>query len=231
MPTKVILVVDSIEPGKNQQSLMVKAMTKAIADYPHAAIPPEVFTFTPEIEPIQAKDAIYCHLTLNIPQPLSPLFQACSDVSQLRKTVQENWGENVNVGEGEFYLPVVLTAKGALYGEVIGTNLAGMYEQPISLPDANRQPLYAFAHSLLDFLSAAPAVYMVQFGWENEQLVFDRLYPFPNESAIASLNIQEPNLFECHWCCLTHQPIFDLIIRPQNIRKTESVTGSQSPKI
>jgi hypothetical protein len=44
-------------------------------------------------------------------------------------------------------------------------------------------------------------------------ILFDRLIPFPDEPAIASIGVQEPNLFTCHWLCLTHQPILDLKIK------------------
>ncbi|WP_019499623.1 hypothetical protein [Pseudanabaena sp. PCC 6802] len=44
-------------------------------------------------------------------------------------------------------------------------------------------------------------------------ILFDRLIPFPDEPAIASIGVQEPNLFACHWLCLTQQPILDLKIK------------------
>jgi hypothetical protein len=86
------------------------------------------------------------------------------------------------------------------------------YAQPLHLPDRYRQPLYQLGQRLLGLVSASPAVYLLQFGFQGEEIVFDRLFPFPAAPAIASLGIQTPDLFECHWRCLTQQPIRDLRI-------------------
>lgn len=156
-------------------------------------------------------------LTLNIPEQLrftgEKLYQRCRDVTGLRQWVSQQW--HYTVGAGEFWLPIVLTAKGALYGEVIGLDssaTASPYTQPLHLPDRYRQPVYQLGQRLLRSLSAPSAVYLLQFGFQDEQVCFDRLYPFPALPAIASLGVQSPDLFTCHWRCLTHQPILDLTI-------------------
>lgn len=165
-----------------------------------------------------------CPLTLSLPDALSfpeqSLYQTCRDVEGLRLRVIRQLGERVSAdrsvcsGSGRFWLPIVLTAKGPLYGEVIQSDIrdAAPYIQPLHLPDRYRQSLYQLGQRLLDLVSASPAVYLLQFDFQDEAIVFDRLFPFPAAPAIASLGIQTPDLFDCHWRCLTHQPIRDLRI-------------------
>lgn len=162
-----------------------------------------------------------CPLTLDFPPiafPEQAIYQSCRNVLELRRKAIERF--DIAVGSGELWLPIVLTAKGPLYAEVISRSprLSGSitwdgYQQPWHLPDRQRQPLYQFAYRLLSDLSAPPTTYLLQFGLQEDTLYFDRVLPFPAEPAIASINQQEPNLFECHWRCLTHQPILDLQIQ------------------
>lgn len=170
---------------------------------------------------------LLCPLTLHLPDnlkfPARTIFQACQAIAALRQTV-ETWG--YSVGAGEYWLPVALTAKGPLYAEVIGkrtdqsettgdsTNqfAAVGYVQPIHFSDAQRQSLYELGYRLLRSLQAIPSVYLVQFGFEGQELWFDRLFPFPAAPAIASLTVQQPDLFTCHWRCLTAQPLRELSI-------------------
>lgn len=162
-----------------------------------------------------------------------PIYQACSNIPGLRHWVENQ--QSMATGAGCFWLPIVLTAKGPLYGEVIGlaaefsiqdlsadlgllkvgVGVPHPYQQPIYISDALRQPLYYLGYQLLSYLQAPPATYLLQFGIENQRIIFDRLWPFPAAPAIASLGVQEPDLFTCHWYCLTGKPIFDLIIVPQ----------------
>ncbi len=162
---------------------------------------------------------LLCPLTLHLPPILSlqanALYSACRDVDGLRQQLI-SW--QYATGEGNLWLPIVLTAKGPLYAEVIGFESGAFhsseqrYKQPIHLSDAQRQPLYALSQRLLRSLNALPAVYLMQFGWQDETLCFDRLLPFPAAPAIASLNVQRPDLFACHWHCLLGKPIVDLAI-------------------
>lgn len=174
---------------------------------------------------------LLCPLTLHLPESLTfpgqTVFKNCRATSALRQTV-EDWG--YQAGDGDYWLPIVLTAKGPLYAEVIGkrtdkvtspTETAGAsdnqaeapgYIQPIHLTDAQRQPLYELGYRLLRSLQAIPSVYLMQFGFKGQELWFDRLWPFPTEPAISSLNIQEPDLLTCHWRCLTNQPLRELSI-------------------
>ncbi|NEO28665.1 MAG: fructosamine kinase family protein [Kamptonema sp. SIO4C4] len=102
---------------------------------------------------------------------------------------------------------------GPLYGEVI-QQTGDTYQQPFHLPDEQRQPLYHLGYELLNHLNASPAVYSLQFNITGQEIIFDRIFPFPHPSSIASLGIQSPDLLTCHWLCLTQQPILDLIIHP-----------------
>ncbi|MGJ3251068.1 MAG: hypothetical protein ACFE0J_08050 [Elainellaceae cyanobacterium] len=168
-----------------------------------------------------AEDEILCPLTLNIPETLNfggrSLYSTCRDVPALRQYVHDQWG--YAGGSGEFWQPIVWTAKGPLYGEVIGqpadvssSDVPHHFSQPFHLVDRWRQPLYQMGYRLLNSLNATPGTYLVQFGVHHQRLCFDRLYPFPALPAIASIGVQTPNLFECHWHCLINQPILDLAI-------------------
>lgn len=146
------------------------------------------------------------------------ISQACDDISGLRLWAEKNL--QVVTGDFDLWLPVVLTAKGPLYGEVIGRDIHNPhgYRQPIDLSDQERQPLYKLGFDLLSHLQAPPAVYLMQFGLVAEKEVgFDRLFPFPAAPAVASLGVQEPDLFTCHWYCLTGKPIRDLLILEKNL--------------
>ncbi|WP_211176326.1 hypothetical protein [Brasilonema sp. UFV-L1] len=178
----------------------------------------------------QLQEIIYCPLTLCLPEnlglPFEGIIQACRDVLGLRQQVRQHI--QVAVGDGYYWLPVVLTAKGPLYGEVItlaeefnkkklpdNLLLCDLtYSQPLHLSDALRQKLYKMAHNLLQFLSVPPATYLVQFGLEKSEICFDRLWPFPTAPALASIGVQKPDLLTCHWYCLTAKPILDLTIIP-----------------
>ncbi|MDX2241344.1 MAG: hypothetical protein NW224_11720 [Leptolyngbyaceae cyanobacterium bins.302] len=160
-------------------------------------------------------DLILCPLTLNLPEwlafPGKETFSACANIQAMRARVAE-W--QFPIGDGTHWLPIVLTAKGALFGEVI-TQAAQetlSYRQPLHLVDAQRQPLYQLGQQLVRSLSASPGVYLMQFGLQENRVWFDRLIPFPDLPAIASVGVQTPDLFQCHWLCLTHQPIRDLQI-------------------
>jgi hypothetical protein len=162
---------------------------------------------------LETENVIHCPLTLNLPKsldfPAAKLYHACGDRVETRKWVETKL--DYRTAEGNLWLPVALTAKGPLYGETM-TTAADSYRQPLHLSDSHRQPLYHLAYKLLMGLGAVPAVYLVQFSQEGPEILFDRLYPFPAEPAIASLGVQQPDLFAAHGFCLTGQPLLDLTI-------------------
>jgi len=169
---------------------------------------------------------LFCPLTLNLPSTFAwsrqTIYQQCQDVDSLRQWVEQQG--LCAIGQGYCWLPIALTAKGPLYGEVIAVAGNPIFEQPLEdlsqlsfyqplhLADDWRQPLYKLGFRLLRSLSAPPATYLIQFGFEGQQICFDRLWPFPAAPAIASLGRQTPDLFMCHWLCLTNQPILDLVV-------------------
>jgi hypothetical protein len=182
--------------------------------------------------PTAVPETLLCPLTLALPADLEfpgqALYAACREVAGLRRWVMQTL--QMPIGDGHLWLPIVWTVKGPLYAEVIGqaahaaaisamsdqtaaqAEAAPSYLQPIHLPDRWRQPLYRFGQRLLHTLAAPPATYLLQFGLQNQRLWFDRLWPFPAIPAVASVGVQQPDLFVCHWRCLTGQPLRDLKI-------------------
>lgn len=163
--------------------------------------------------------AIVCPLTLDVPEnlmfPGRDVYRFCANILAVREQVQEHL--QVPVGDGNFWLPVVLTAKGPLYAEAIAGEVHKQsgelnYFLPVHLSDFWRQQLYELAYRLLGALNAPPATYLMQFGFVGQRICFDRLWPFPAAPAIASVGLQVPDLFVCHWYCLTGVPIYDLQI-------------------
>jgi hypothetical protein len=204
---------------------MVDAMKLAIANYSSSSISVELVAagslWSKSNKPIVADPQwIFCPLTIQLPDhfdfPGKEIYTACKDIVARRNWVEKKLGYKTSVGDswlGHLWLPIVLTAKGPLYGEVIGEGaIPNSYEQPIELPERQRQSLYHLAYSLLDSLDAPPAVYLLQFSLYSNEIVFDRLWPFPAAPALASLRAQKPDLYACHWCCLTNQPLLDLTI-------------------
>ena len=204
---------------------MVTALKQAIQTYSTALVNVEVIAAAALWSDSMAfkEPQIYCPLTIQLPDsfqfPAQPVYQACRDIEGRRSWVQHlhyQTGQD-RAWLGDLWLPVVLTAKGPLYGEVIGEGvIPNSFKQPIDLTDDIRQPLYYLAYELLRSIAATPAVYLLQFSLRDQDVVFDRLWPFPAAPAIASLAVQSPDLFTCHWHCLTGQPILDLTIMPKH---------------
>lgn len=245
--SKVLIVVEASGKGivESPTTLrMVSALKQAIitsvaptltvqvieANMPHKITGADLQLDTSSVQDWTAKHVFVCPLTLNLsptlPFPAKAVYQACLDVIGLRQRLAQH--SEFAIADGSFWLPIVLTAKGPLYGEVIG--LAGQvtggklpddlslcdldYYQPFHLSDASRQQVYSMGQCLLQLLSPPPGTYLVQFGFQGSDICFDRLWPFPSAPAIASLGVQEPDLFACHWYCLTTMPVLDLTIIP-----------------
>ena len=172
--------------------------------------------------PLEYKNSelIYCPLTIDLPErfdfPAKNIFKAAQDIKRQRKWVEENlgvWTSNPKNRFGDMWLPIILTKKGPIYGEVIGEGvMPNSYYQPVDLLDSQRQSLYKIGYQLLEHLEATPAVYLLQFAFLKEQIVFDRLWPFPAAPAIASIGIQKPDLYICHWHCITGKPLLNVMI-------------------
>ena len=218
----VWILVDELSEALDSTStlsVMVAALKDAIATHPSTTALDAVQAIAAADFAAVGTDAIALPLTLNLPAalefPAAAIYRACRDVAQLRQQVSDQFG--LATDDGQYWLPIVLTAKGPLYAEAIAPQpesapLDSRFIQPLHLSDRQRQPLYQLAMQLLTLLHAPPAVYLLQFGLQGDRIWFDRLLPFPAEAAIASLGIQTPNLYACHWQCVTGQPIFDLTI-------------------
>lgn len=224
--SRVVIVIDAQTgvAGALETTVQSVEAMKAIASDPSGSIIVEVRTATElaQITIAPSQKIIWCPLTF-MPTTLQfwgqKIFQACNNLNSIRQQIQQfSYKAGDTQGSKNFYLPIVLTAKGPLYGEVIAET-SNFYEQPIDLPDSQRQPLYHLAYQLLHSLAAPPSVYLLKFGYDGE-IIGDRLLPFPDAPALASIGIQAPNLFTCYWYCLTHQPIYDLTIIPKNAYKT-----------
>jgi hypothetical protein len=158
---------------------------------------------------------IYCPLTIQLPEyfdfSAKKIYAACKDISGRRRWVESNLGFKTSVGDswlGHLWLPIVLTKDKPLFGSIIGEGaIPNYYEQPIDFPLSKLQPLYNLAFNLLESLSATPAVYLLQFSLYSNEIVFDRLWPFPAAPALASLKNSAIDLYSCHWLCLTGQSI------------------------
>ncbi|MEI6428863.1 MAG: hypothetical protein WCO45_10850 [Pseudanabaena sp. ELA607] len=155
------------------------------------------------------------------------VYEACAAITDLRDWVQNTLGYSaiaslLDDDQGRYWLPIILTARGPIYGEVIGGMELGTYCQPIPLADSVKQPLFHLAYELVNYLNAPPAVYLMQIKLapdnkgELSLLAFDRLIPFPAAPAIASVGVQEPDLFVCHWRCVQGHGITDVIIQPDS---------------
>ena len=233
--SKVLIVVNAEvqEGGKlvaasPATTKMVDALHQAIASTPSQVLKIEAIQvvsaasiWSKSIQwESQDSEWVYCPLTIQLPHffqfPNHKSYQNCGEIDKLRYWVSKSLGfltSNKEMGLGDLWLPIVLTPKGPLYGEVIGEGIMpNSYQQPVDLPDYLRQPLYRLGYQLLEFVEALPAVYLLQFGWQNKEIIFDRLWPFPAAPAVASIGVQQPDLLACHWSCLTNQPILDLTI-------------------
>ena len=242
--SKVLILVESSDNGIDDcQTLvrMVSALTQVITTSTYPPVTVQVvradtlqqtgdvhLASEPSNAQLESREVLLCPLTLSLPDTLNlpfsarTIYQTCRDVPGLRQRLARQLG--IGVGDGCFWLPVILTAKGPLYGEVISLGGAKIpddkslynlsYYQPIHLSDATKQQLYQMGHCLMRLLSAPPATYLVQFAFQDSEICFDRLWPFPAPPAIASLGVQEPDLFTCHWHCLNSLPVLDLTITP-----------------
>lgn len=160
-------------------------------------------------------NTIYCPLTIEIPSWLSfggqKIYQDCKDIKGCRQWVEKTLGYKTSIGDswlGDLWLPIAVTPEELIYGEIIAEGaFPNSYEQPITLDKSLSHSLYELAQGLLECLDAPPSLYLLQFRLKGQQIVFDRLWPFPAAPAIASLNYPHPNLFACYWHCLTHQPL------------------------
>ncbi|WP_107667429.1 hypothetical protein [Cyanothece sp. BG0011] len=205
---------------------MVTALETAIyADSPSTQVEviPAASLWSRKSQVSQADaDILYCPLTIEMPSWLSfpeqKIYQDCKDIKGRRQWVEKTLGYKTSIGDswlGDLWLPIAVTPTEFIYGEIIGEGaFPNSYEQPIALNKSLYRPLYELAEGLLESLDAPSSLYLLQFRLKGQQIVFDRLWPFPAAPAIASLTYPHPNLFTCYWHCLTHQPLPSLTGSP-----------------
>ena len=166
----------------------------------------------------RSTNTIYCPLTIQIPDYFDfaqrQIFSACKDINSRRRWV-EKLGFKTSVGDswlGHMWLPIIVTDK-LMFGEVIGEGpMPNSYEHPVLIPQRQRKLLHNLAEELLDSLEAPSATYLLQFSLYNGEIVFDRLWPFPAAPALITLKTQQPDLFTCHWRCMTDRTISQISI-------------------
>lgn len=200
MPKTVVILDDTPEC----QRLGV-AMLRSIGEIVESV----QFVTLAELPAVANPKAIYCPMTLAIPPTFEfwgqSIGRSCQDIDRLRNLAATTTG--VKVGEGgNLWLPIIWTAQDPIYRDVIGKS-EGNYQQPVDLSDRDRQAIYEFGCQLLAQLTAPPATYLVQFSQSERGIIFDRLFPFPAIPALATIGGQQPDLFDCHWRCITGQSI------------------------
>jgi hypothetical protein len=201
--------------------MMLKALKGAILSH-HPELDLEVLT--PAMVHYHSfegdQQTLLCPLTIDLPDQVEfagrAVFEACRDIQARRQWVQQQTNHRICDQNqlGDRWLPIIYTAQGPLYCEVIGEGeMPNSYHQPTNLDDAQRRSLHRLGDQLLESIDATPSVYLLQFSVSAaKEIIFDRLWPFPAAPAIASITAQQPDLFTCHWRCITNQSIPNIMI-------------------
>jgi hypothetical protein len=205
MPKTVVILDDTPE----SQRLGV-AMLRSIGEIVESV----QFMTVAELPAVANPKAIYCPMTLAVPPTFEfwgqSIGRSCQDIDRLRDLAATT--TRVKVGDGgNLWLPIVWTAQDPIYRDVIGEGEDGNYLQPVDLSDLDRNAIYEFGCQLLTQLTAPPATYLVQFSKSETGIIFDRLFPFPAIPALVSIGVQQPDLFDCHWRCITRQSIGNVL--------------------
>jgi hypothetical protein len=206
MPKTVVILDDTPE----SQRLGV-AMLRSIGEIVESV----QFLTVAELPAVANPKAIYCPMTLAVPPTFEfwgqSIGRICQDIDRLRDLAATTTGVKVGDG-GNLWLPIVWTAQDPIYRDVIGES-ADNYQQPVDIDGLDLERLHQFGSQLLTQLTAPPATYLVQFSNTERGIIFDRLFPFPAIPALASIGVQQPDLFDCHWRCITRQSIDSGIAR------------------
>jgi hypothetical protein len=199
---KIVVILDDTSASQRLGVAMLRSIGEIVESVQ--------FVTVAELPAVASPKAIYCPMTLAVPPAFQfwgqSIGQTCQQIDLLRDLVATTIGFKVGDG-GNLWLPIVWTAGDPIYGEVIGKIDGDNYRQPIHLDEIDCRSIYQLGTRLLTQLNAPPATYLVQFNKTDPEIVFDRLFPFPAIPALTSVGIQHPDLFECHWRCITHQSI------------------------
>jgi hypothetical protein len=199
---KIVVILDDTSASQRLGVAMLRSIGEVVESV-------EFVTVT-ELPAVASAKAIYCPMTLAVPPAFEfwgqSIGQTCQQIDLLRDLAATTIGVKVGDG-GNLWLPIVWTAGDPIYGEVIAKIDGDDYRQPIHLDEIDCRSIYQLGNRLLTQLNAPPATYLVQFSKIDIGIIFDRLFPFPAIPALASVGIQHPDLFECHWRCITNQSI------------------------
>ncbi len=176
----------------------------------------DLWSKSPQSPEFSQDSTIYCPLTIKLPDWFNfsgrKVYDACRNLERRRKWVKQNFGYKTsydNIWLGDLWLPIIYANGESTFGSVICEGMMpNQYHQPFDLPLEIRPQLKKLASELLDSIQAIPSVYLLQFKLVKNEIIFDRLWPFPATPAIASINNpHQPNLYSCHWLCLSNQPL------------------------
>ena len=199
--SKIVVILDDTSDSQRLGVAMLRSIGEIVESVQ--------FTTVAELPAVANAKAIYCPMTLNLPPTFEfwgrSIGQTCQDIDRLRDLAATTTGVKVGDG-GNLWLPIIWTASDPTYGEIIGKS-GDEYQQPTHFDDRDLPLLYQFSCQLLTQLTAPPATYLIQFSQVERGIIFDRLYPFPAIPALASIGVQQPDLFDCHWRCITGQSI------------------------
>ena len=227
---KVVIIINAEVSDSGKLKLaspvtqrMVEAMQRSIAEYsPSKEVEivsaATLWSRSKTSNKDKSSEAIYCPLTIQLPEyfefPQQKIYSACKDINARRRWV-EKLGFKTSVGDswlGHLWLPIILSDR-PIFAEIIGEgSMPNSYEHPVAIPNRQRKSLHGLAQQLLSSLDAPPATYLLQFSLYNGEIVFDRLWPFPAAPALITLKTQQPDLFTCHWHCLTNRPVADISV-------------------
>jgi hypothetical protein len=203
--SKIVVILDETPASQRLGVAMLRSIGEIVESVQ--------FTTVAELPAVASTKAIYCPMTLDLPPTFEfwgqSIGRCCQEIDRLRNLAATTTGIKVGDG-GNLWLPIIWTAQDSIYGEIIGKN-GDDYQQPIDLEDIDLlQPLHQFSCQLLTQLTAPPATYLLQFSQAERGIIFDRLFPFPALPALASIGVQQPDLFDCHWRCITGQSIVNV---------------------
>ncbi len=153
----------------------------------------------------------YFPLTIKLPDwfnfSAKRVYKICSNLENRRKWVKQHFGYQTSSDNsllGDLWLPIIFKPRKTIYADIIGEGeMPNSYQQLPSFPETSKNLVCTLASQLLESINATPAVYLLQFKIIKDNIIFDRLWPFPATPAIATINNkQQTDLFTHHWQCI-----------------------------
>ncbi|WP_309732799.1 hypothetical protein [Chamaesiphon sp. OTE_75_metabat_556] len=199
---KIVVILDDTSASQRLGVAMLRSIGELVDSVE--------FVTVANLPTVASPRAIYCPMTLTVPPAFQfwgqSIGQTCQQIDLLRDLVATTIGFKVGDG-GNLWLPIIWTSGDPICDEAIGKSEGDNYRQPIHLDEIALRSISQFGCQLLTQLNAPPATYLVQFSQTDAGIMFDRLFPFPAIPALASVGVRQPDLFDCHWRCITNQSI------------------------